>query len=103
MPNDPNDLFMSNSKMSIMKTNYCITYDLNKPGQDYDDLIEAIKSYDYIKVMKSTWFIKTTLTSTQIREHLMKHMDKNDSLFICEITSNRDGWLAKEVWEWLKK
>lgn len=85
-----------------MKKNYCITYDLNKPGQDYEDLIKAIKSYDYIKVMKSTWFVKSTSSASQIKENLRKYMDDNDLLFVCEINSNYSGWLRKDVWEWLK-
>ncbi|RHH25996.1 hypothetical protein DW219_00115 [Desulfovibrio sp. AM18-2] len=87
-----------------MKT-YIITYDLNRPGQNYDSLIEAIKSYRlWAKIQKSTWAIKTTSSAIEVRDALCRHIDSNDSLFVGEI--GRDAaWfgLLKEVSDWLKR
>jgi hypothetical protein len=30
-------------------------------------------------------------------------MDDGDKLFICEVRRPRNGWLAKEIWEWLRE
>lgn len=85
-----------------MKT-YIVTYDLNRPGQNYDALIVAIKSYtNWAKIQRSTWAIQTNNSSVQIRDHLRAHMDTNDSLFVGEL--GRDAaWvgLSKEVSDWL--
>jgi hypothetical protein len=86
-----------------MKKKYIITYDLNKPGQDYETLIDAIKTYDYINAMKSTWFIRTSLSASDIRDHLNPLIDSSDSIFISEITQNWACWLKKAVIDWLNK
>ncbi len=82
---------------------YIITYDLNKPGQDYTTLINEIKKYDFIKVMESTWFVKSIKSADEISNSLKRFIDNNDRLFVSEITSNCQGWLDKRVWEWLNK
>jgi len=42
-------------------TRYLVTYDLNQPQQEYEDLYDAIKSYSsYVHAMDSVWFIDTT-------------------------------------------
>lgn len=86
-----------------MKKKYIITYDLNIPGQDYDSLISAIKSYDYIKVLKSAWFIKTGRSASEIYNHLRPLIDDSDRIFISEITLNHGGWLDRAVIDWLNR
>lgn len=39
---------------------FLVSYDLNKQGQNYTNLINAIKTYDaYIKCLHSQWLIST--------------------------------------------
>ena len=60
-----------------------IEYDLQQPGSDYNALYNAIKEYSaWAHVTESTWFIKTDETCAQVRDKLMKLMDKNDRLFV---------------------
>ena len=80
---------------------YIITYDLNKPGQDYESLINEIKRYNWIKVMKSTWFVKSSKSAQEIYTHLRRYIDDSDRIFISEITRNHAGWLNNAVWQWL--
>lgn len=64
-----------------------IEYDLCAPGKSYDDLYEAIKSYDeWAKITKSTWFVKTEDSCIVIRDKLLKCIDNNDRLFVGELT-----------------
>lgn len=45
-----------------------ISYDLHKPGQNYDNLIDAIKSYNgYCKINESDWLISTADSCSNIR------------------------------------
>ncbi|GAB1444369.1 hypothetical protein MASR2M39_32270 [Ignavibacteriales bacterium] len=81
--------------------NYLITYDLNKPGQNYNELYAAIRSYRNYHPLESVWFIKSNATATAIFNALHPHIDKNDTLFVCEITSNRSGWIPKDAWTFL--
>ena len=83
--------------------NYLITYDLNKPGQDYTDLIEAIKKNRNIHPMKSVWFIKSDKKVDDIFNALKPFLDENDRLIVTEMNANNQGWLSNTDWEFLKK
>lgn len=68
-------------------TSMIIEYDLCSPGQSYDELYKAIKSYRvYAPITESTWFIKTDETCVQVRDKLMAYMDKNDRIFVAALT-----------------
>ena len=83
---------------------YSVSYDLNKEGQNYKDLIAEIKSFNgYCKVMDSYWFVCSKDTATTLANRLKKHMDKNDTLLVMEVSTNRHGWLNKKIWNWLKQ
>ena len=90
-----------------MTKTFLVTYDLKIPGQNYSDLYDAIKSEgDWQHPLESTWVVKTDnlVLANTIYEHLRPCIDENDSLFIVEITAqDRQGWLAKSFWEWLKR
>lgn len=83
---------------------YIITYDLRKPGRNYQPLYDAIKSFGtWGKINESTWAIVSGLSSSQIYEFLSNFIDINDSIFI--IKSGGDAtWLNVNANnEWLKK
>lgn len=74
-----------------MKT-YLVSYDLNKPGKNYDKLIEAIKGYGtWWHHLDSTWIIKTNNTAVEIRDYLWKHMDSSDELLVVRL-SGEGAW-----------
>lgn len=82
--------------------NYLVTYDLNKAGQNYSDLYNALKSYPkWAHPMDSVWFLKTTKSPKSIAEHLHSCMDSNDELFVCKITADNFGWLDDKFWKFL--
>ncbi|RYG04578.1 MAG: SinR family protein [Chitinophagaceae bacterium] len=70
-----------------MKT-FLIGYDLNKSGQDYEELIDAIKklSWTWWHHLNSTWIIKSNSTATAIRDILAAHIDGNDELLVVSLT-----------------
>ncbi|WP_278493424.1 hypothetical protein [Acinetobacter gyllenbergii] len=85
-------------------TVYSVSYDLNKEGQNYKDVIAEIKKFNgYCKVMDSYWFVCSDADATGVSERLRKHMDNNDNLLVMETSTNRQGWLNKDVWTWLKQ
>ena len=81
-----------------------ITYDLNKPGQDYSDLYDAIKAIPgtWWHYLTSVWLVDTNLSTQQIYGKLERHIDKNDELFIVRITRDYTGYLPKKAWKWLR-
>ena len=79
-----------------------ITYDLNRPGQDYTALHNAIKSYGtWWHHLESTWLIQTTETPEQCFNRLSPHLDQNDNMLVIEVKQNYWGWLPQKAWEWL--
>lgn len=85
---------------------YVISYDLKRPGQDYDTLYEAIKGLgDWQHPLESTWLVYTDHTANEISQTLRAEgrMDDSDLLFVCKLDPRtRQGWLARTVWEWFK-
>lgn len=64
-------------------TCYIVSYDLVQPGRNYDPLYEAIKSYSrWAHVHESVWAVVTNSSAVQIRDHLSRHLDANDRLFV---------------------
>jgi len=84
---------------------YSISYDLNRPGQNYQDLYDTIKSApSWAHAMDSLWFIKTNETVEDWSNRLLSIIDKNDELFLVDITGqSRQGWMNKKIWKWLEQ
>ncbi len=83
-----------------------VNYDLNKTGQNYDDLIAFLKSHNgWCKPLKSSFFVKTTLTAIQLRDGINAHIDSNDDVVV--VTVGGQGWathsMSSQVNDWLKK
>ncbi|PFB05019.1 hypothetical protein CN385_05835 [Bacillus anthracis] len=82
-----------------------ITYDLNKPSQDYSSLYEEIESLgDCINPLKSVWLVKTTLSSGEIIERLKKVADKNDDFIVVPYdTPDRSAYMSTKYVDWVKQ
>lgn len=81
-----------------------ITYDLNQPGQQYNDLYEEIrKAGTWWHYLDSTWIIETNQNPQYWTDRLSKHLDENDCILIIEVCENRQGLLPKRAWDWLRK
>ena len=83
---------------------YIISYNLNKPGRNYEELYKLIKSYyDWAHITESTWIVYTSTTAVEIRDKLKIIVDSNDSIFIARV-GTPTAWtdLGNNVSEWLK-
>lgn len=83
-----------------MGNNLHISYDLNNPGQNYDKVIEAIKSLgSWAKVHKSFWYVDSGLTSAEAATRVWAVMDSTDTLYVADTTNNAASWrnLSDEV------
>ena len=79
-----------------------VTYDLKKPGQDYDAVHDYLKRFTRCKGLESVWLLDTTTSWSAIRDHLKSLVDDNDVLFVVRIT--RD-WASfnYHCGDWLNK
>jgi len=75
-----------------MKT-FLIGYDLNKTGQDYTSLKDAIKKLGtWWHCLDSTWIIKSDSTAVNIRNYLQGFIDSNDELLVLNVTGAERAW-----------
>jgi len=83
---------------------YCVSYDLNKSGQNYNDLYEELKSSSsWWHYLDSTWLVSTSESASQLSDRLKKHMDDNDNLLVIKVTRDYAGWLSQKAWDWIKQ
>ena len=81
---------------------YLITYDLNKPGQNYSDLYDSIKGFgSWRHPLDSTWFVETTKNATQIRDALKGDLDSGDKLFVTKVDSSWASYNLSDLASWL--
>jgi len=80
---------------------YLITYDLNKPGQDYRSLFDSIKSLGvWNHALQNTWFVDTPYNATQVRDTLKRVVDGSDKIFVTMI-ENWASYNMSEQANWL--
>ena len=84
---------------------YNVSYELRKPGQNYDTLYDTIKTApSWCHPMTSHWFIRTNESVQAWSDRLLRVIDKDDSLFVVDITGQpRQGWLSQVAWDWLSE
>ena len=85
---------------------YMITYDLNTPGKNYDNVIDAIKAASngtWCSFWRSSFLICSNLTANEIFAVLEPYIDSNDRLFIVEVTAHYQGWLSKDEWNFINQ
>lgn len=79
-----------------------ITYDLKRPGQNYNALHGEIKKAGtWWHHLESTWLIETDLTPKQWHERLAPHLDSNDHILVIQVARNFWGLLPQKAWEWI--
>ncbi|TIN80717.1 CRISPR-associated protein Cas2 [Mesorhizobium sp.] len=69
-------------------TTYVLTYDLNKEetSDDYKPLIDELKRLKAHRYQFSAWLINLNNTAKEAHDHFKGLMDKNDALWVSELT-----------------
>ncbi|MFK4909994.1 CRISPR-associated protein Cas2 [Lactococcus petauri] len=66
---------------------YIVSYDLKDSSDNYDELIDKIKSYPrWAHINKSVWLVKSNTSAADIRDNLRKVIDSKDSIFVGGLT-----------------
>jgi hypothetical protein len=83
---------------------FLITYDLNRPGQDYSGLLKEIKGYGcWAKLSESSYAISTASTPDQVYSHLSQYLDESDTIYVIALHQPYCGRGPKAVNDWLEK
>ncbi len=75
---------------------YLVSYDLDKPGQDYHRLIKELERIGALKVLYSEWIYRTTSSAKDVRDHLRQFIDGNDMLLVVGLTGEA-AWTSLMV------
>jgi len=85
---------------------YLVSYDLNKPGKDYQGVHQAIKNASdgtWCKPLESVYIIRTNLTTEAVYNRVVPYLDSGDRILVIEVTSNSYWYLDKDVSDFLQK
>lgn len=83
---------------------YIITYDLSKPGQNYQKVLEAIKAVGaWARLSESSYAVTSGLRPQQIFDRIKPHLDSNDQLYVIGLHRPYSGRGDQEVNNWLDR
>jgi hypothetical protein len=63
---------------------FFITYDLVKPGKDYQKLWDKLKNLGCQRVLLSVWAVRGNYTAADLRDVLKDFIDANDRLLVVQ-------------------
>ena len=75
---------------------YLVSYDLDKPGQDYPRIIRELERLGAIRILYSEWILQTAWTAMQLCTHLQSFIDGNDMLLVVALTGEA-AWTSLMV------
>ena len=61
---------------------FLVSYDLMKPGQNYNGLINRLQTLRAKKVLLSAWALSGNHTCVALRDDLRRFIDANDRLLV---------------------
>jgi hypothetical protein len=79
-----------------------VTYDLRKPGRNYDDLYAAIRKYKHCHALDSSWFIDTSDEPSVVRDKLCAAVDGGDQIYVMRLRKHWAACRNEACTEWLK-
>lgn len=82
-----------------------VSYDLNRPGQNYAGLYEALKAVPlWWHYLDSTWLVRTEESAAQLRDRLSPCLDGGDELLVIDVTSPEAAWSGfdQRASQWIK-
>ena len=85
---------------------YLISYDLKKPGKEYQNVHQAIKDSSngtWCKPLESVYIIYSGLSPTDIYNNVCPHMDSGDRILIIEVKNHAYWYLDKDVSDYLNQ
>lgn len=87
-----------------MRAAYIVSYDLLRPTQNYEKVLEVIKNCPgWARLGGSAYIVLSDSSAAELRDSIRSAMDSNDKLFVGVIKAPA-AWvgLGDEVSQWLK-
>jgi hypothetical protein len=81
-----------------------VTYNLKRPAGSYPEFFEILKGQDsWWHYLPSTWLVDTELSVEHLYRELKPLLKDGDHILITVLSRDRQGWLPKKAWEWIRK
>ena len=81
-----------------------VTYDLRGAAGSYEEFFETIKAQGtWAHYLRFTWLISTARTPSEVFDELRPYLREGDHLLISRLSNERQGWLPKKAWDWIKR
>jgi hypothetical protein len=82
-----------------------VGYDLNRPGQNYEELTKFLKTEStWWHHLDSTWLVVTPKSTAELRDEIKRFVDAGDEVLVMNVKG--DGWasfgLSESANDWLK-
>jgi hypothetical protein len=82
-----------------------VGYDLNRPGQNYPGLVEALKATPlWWHYLDSTWLLRAEESAAQVRDRLKQCVDAGDELLVVDVTGTEAAWAGfnERASQWIR-
>ena len=80
---------------------FILTYELNSKDKNYSDFHNHIKSYFHAKLSQSSYVIYTDHPAAHIYKRLRPSIEKNDWLYIIQLSTQWAGFCPARNRDWL--
>lgn len=74
-----------------------VSYDLNRPGQDYQSLFTRLQQLGAKRILYSQWMLTTSMTAVELRDDLQRFIDSSDMLLVIDATNAPMAWTSLKV------
>ena len=82
---------------------YSVSYDLRKPGRNYDALYAYLQKFTWCHALESTWFVMSDLSAANIRDAIGKLVDAGDGVVVTRLAADWATWgMSAGVNAWLR-
>ena len=79
-----------------------ITYDLNRPGQNYQSVLNYIKSHGaWARLSESSYAVRTDASPDSVRDAIRGYMDSSDNVYVITLKRPYSGFGPSDVNKWL--
>jgi hypothetical protein len=66
---------------------HAVSYDLRKPGRNYQGLYDRLAAWNAFRVLQSVWIIKSDSKPIDICSDLIKYIDAGDGLMVGQLSN----------------
>ena len=67
---------------------YLVSYDLDKPGQNYLQLTQRLEGLAFRRLLFSLWVGSSSYPAESLKNDLLQRIDANDRLLVVDITGD---------------